>query len=423
MTDDHTETPTRRTVLKAVGTAAAATGLGANSVSARSDGSDAPLPEGTRVFLGGKVGFDLPSGLEQSGLGNADLVLVAPETDVSRGNLVAAIEQGKPIAFAGSRAFDGLLSTVYDVPHGDVEQAIRDGRPKEGMDLPHSFGFEYSYNNEATVAFVYPANGSLNTFRLRAGDASKSTVFGFLGRKLRSATDGATGDATATGDTTLEPTGSICPPATSDDSNWNCLGLDDLSVTDPCPYGGWDRRQWGARLQEDDGSNDWFGWETELQIIPSANEDNDCSSNAWRNDFMSRSMTFNDGEIDDYGPPTDESDYSTSKSVGFSLTAGFDSVQGSGSVSFSESKTTSGVQIGTFVGNADEQVDYDFDIERGGNVSDETLTTYMGQRTKVDNDTTSTDYAYDDTWRWYDSGFWGTDTHTEEDYGTAYWST
>ncbi|WP_135826955.1 twin-arginine translocation signal domain-containing protein [Halorussus ruber] len=418
MSNDNLSTPTRRSVLKATGAAAAATTVGPQAVSARPDSSDPSLPEGTRVFLGGNVSFDLPAGLERSGLGNADLIVVAPDTTVARGNLVAALKQGKPVAFAGTPAFDGLLSTVFDVPQTAVEQAIRNGRPHEGTDLPYSFGFEYSYANEETVALAFPASGSLNIFRLRTGEATSSTVFDFLGQKLQAGGD----DVTTTGDTTLQPTGTICPPATGNDTNWNCLGLDDLSVSDPCPYGGWDRRQWGARLQEDDTGNDWFGWETELQIIPSANEDNNCSSNQWRNDFMSRSMTFNDGEIDDYGPPSDEGDYTTTKSVGFSLSAGFDSVEGTGSISFSESKTTSGVKVGTFVGNADEQVDYDFDIKRGGNVSDETLTSYMGQRTKVANNTTSTDYAYDDTWRWYDNTLFGTNTHTEEDYGTAYWS-
>jgi len=437
MTDDNSPSASRRDVLRATGAAAAAGLVGTSAVSAHSSNSSpSGLPDGTRVFIGGNTDFGngQPStssveqaGLEKTGLGNADLVIVAPETDVSRGNLKAALKQGKPIVTVGQRAFDGLLSVIYDTPTADVEEAIENGKPKEGHDLPFSFGFEYSKTQKANIALVVPAQGTLSSVRLSRPSSTFETVVENLSEKLVSSKEtDASAEAVTGSDTELMPTAGICPPGTGQtEDGWNCLGVDELDVTDPCPYGGWDRKTYGAKLQESDSNNDWWAWETQIEIRPSANEDNNCSSNAWYNDELGRSIVFNDGEADDYGPEASELDFGKSKSVGFDLTAGFESVSGTASVSFSQSQSRSGVEVNAYSGNNDEQVEYDFPIKRGGNIATSEFIAYLGQRQKTENNLSSTDYSYDEYWQWYnpnDIPFVDPDTHEETEYGTGYWS-
>ncbi|RYJ14573.1 twin-arginine translocation signal domain-containing protein [Halogeometricum borinquense] len=432
MSEDNSSI-SRRKILKATGAAAASGALGVPAVSAQStEGASNGLPDGTRVFMGNNVTFDQDtvstakiesSGLEKTSLSNSDLVLVSPKTDLARGKLTTALKKGRPIVTVGKQAFDGLLSIVYGLDHDNVEKALKNGRAKEAIDLPYSFGFEYSDVHESTVAFMVPANGVLNTFRLRSNSTSLQTVLSYLGERLKSKDNLAVSTQATDTDSNLVVAADICPPgSTGGDEAWNCLGSDALTVSSPCPYGGWDRTSWGAKLKETDGNNDWWAWETKLEIRPSSNVDNNCSSDAWHNDFMTRSITFNDGKVKEYGPPTDKNDYSSSKSVGFGLTAGFESVQGSATLEFSESKSRSGVTVDSYSGDKDAQVDYDISIKRGGNVSGEEFIAYLGQRHQTKNNLSSTDYAYDDTWRWYDPNLIGTETHEETDYGTAYWS-
>ncbi|ERG87892.1 MAG: hypothetical protein J07HX5_00033 [halophilic archaeon J07HX5] len=62
---------------------------------------------------------------------------------------------------------------------------------------------------------------------------------------------------------------------------------------------------------------------------------------------------------------TGELGFGESKSVGFDLSAGFESVTGAASVSFSTSKSSTGVEVSAYSGNDDEEVSYDFPIKRG----------------------------------------------------------
>ena len=267
MSDKKSPSTSRRDVLKATGGAAAVGLLGTTAVSAQVRTDSSELPDGVRVFIGGNTDFGdgqpstaslESSGLEQAGLGNADLVIISPETNVSRGNLVAALKQGKPIVTVGKRAFDGLLSVIYDIPVEDVEQAIEDGTPKEGHDLPYSFGFEYSKVQKSNISLVVPANGALNTVRLKRNSSTFETVVEQLGERFTSRkTSNMSVESTSESDSQLIPTAGICPPgATQTDDGWNCLGTDELDVSSPCPYGGWDRKTYGAKLKEDDSEND-----------------------------------------------------------------------------------------------------------------------------------------------------------------------
>jgi hypothetical protein len=437
MNNDSTPRPSRRDVLKATGAAAAAGVIGAGSVSAQPSGSgQSELPDGTRVFIGENTGFggSQPSsasveqaGLEEASLGDSDMVIVSPKTDVSRRSLTKSLRKGKPVVTVGRRAFDGLLSVVYDTPTESVREAVQAGRPKEGHDLPYSFGFEYSETSSSNIAMLVPANGTLSSVRLRRPSSTFDTVVEGLGNRLISSEKSDVDAEAVTGSSTkLVPTAGICPPGTgSTEDGWNCLGVDELDVTDPCPYGGWDRRTYGAKLNENDSNNDWWAWETQLEIRPSGNEDSDCSSSAWYNDQMGRSVVFNDGICDDYGPEASELGFGKSKSVGFDLSAGFKSVTGTAGVSFSQSETKTGVEVDAFSGNDDKQVEYDFPIERGGNIAGAEFIAYLGQRQKTENNLSSTDYSYDDYWRWYDPNgipFVSPNTHEETEYGTGYWS-
>lgn len=436
MQDDNFSTPTRRKVLKSAGSAAAVGALGVSSVAAQTPGNQPNgLPDGTRMFVGGGVTFDSGgvstsdverTGVETTGLGNADLVLVSPKTNVSRGNLMAALKQGKPIATVGKRAFDGLLSTVYDVEHDKVGQALKAGDAEEGIDLPYSVGFEYSEVGESDVALAVPANGALHSFRLREATTSLQSMLSFLGGKFVSEDKAASTDCACSLDaSTLAVAASICPPGTGGSGEWNCMGSDSLNVTSPCPYGGWERTTWGAKLEETDYDYDWWAWETKKAIRPSSNENSNCSSTQWNNNFMGRTVNFNDGIIENYGPPTNQNKFSTSKQIGFGLTAGFKSVEGTASVSFSHTESRSGVKVGAFSGNNNTQVDYDFNIHQGGNVYNEEFIAHLGQRQRTENNLSSTDYSYDDRWEWYNPDgipFTGHDYHEETDYGTGYWS-
>jgi len=437
MTNDSTPKPSRRDVLKATGAAATAGLIGTASVSAQSSSGDpSELPDGTRIFIGENTDFGggQPStssieqaGLETAALNNSDLVIVSPETDISRRELTTALREGKPVVTVGQRAFDGLLSVVYDIPTENVRGEVKDGRPKEGHDLPYSFGFEYSESGSSNIAMLVPAYGTLSSVRLRRPSATFDTVVNGLGDRLISSKKSDVDAEAVTGaGTQLVPTAGICPPGTgSTEDGWNCLGVDELDVTSPCPYGGWDRRTYGAKLQEDDSSNDWWAWETQIEIRPSANEDSDCSSSAWYNDQLGRSVVFNDGTCDDYGPEASELGFGKSKSVGFDLSAGFESVSGTASVSFSQSETRSGVEVNAFSGNDDKQVEYDFPIKRGGNIAGSEFIAYLGQRQKTENNLSATDYSYDEYWQWYDPNgipFVDPDTHEETEYGTGYWS-
>lgn len=423
MSNDKATTPTRRTVLKMTG-AAAATAFGTPAVSARPDSLDQPLPDGTRVFLGGNTDFELPTGVERTGLGNADLAVVAPKTSVSRGNLVAALKQGKPVAFAGTRAFDGVLSTVYDVPHDEAEQAVRSGRPNEGSDLPYSFGFEYSFGKQSSVALVVPGTEALNTSRLAGDRVDKSTVFGYLGSELTTADGGA-----MTSDAELTASTPECPINLDNASEWDCLGYDKIdpdSTSEFCPYGPYQRIQWGVKLTNGSNEpNDYFGFETRMRITAGEADAVDCSSDAWESTLMTRTQTFNDGVVEEFGPDTVKGDYGESESVGFDISASADSIGAGVSVQWSNSESQSGVKTFGDIGGAEEQVDYEFDIKPDGNVGGSTLTTWLGQRVRVDSGTDSTDYSYDEQFKWIDrcTGWICSDNHhTEHNYGTAYWN-
>ncbi|WP_396613952.1 hypothetical protein ACH9L7_19085 (plasmid) [Haloferax sp. S1W] len=421
--------PTRRTVLKAIG-AAAATGVGSSSAAAHT-GESEEIDRSTnniktvRVFMGGAVPFELPSYVEQSGLGNADLILISSKTDLSHGNIIAALKTGTPIAFVGSRAFDAAIAKVYKTGIDEVPEFVRTGGLKTGHELDYSFGFEYSYKKSDDVVILFPhkETGTLNTYRLRNSPHTQSSVFAFLQNKLiRADLAGDTAPSVNSQQTDLTTQTVACPPAKDGDS-WTCLGSDSIDEPTVCPYGNRSRTHWGAKLIDNTSSNDYFAFETKFQMSPSMNENQNCSSDAWKNDFLTRTITFNDGSIHSYGPHPEEGEFSTSKSIGFNLSGSLNGLSGGGSVGFEKTKSRSGVKTGGFSGNG--QVDYDFNIKPGGNIAEETFTSYLGQVVKTANDTSDIDYGYDDMWRWFDPGYFGyedADKHEETDVGTAYWS-
>lgn len=412
MQDDATS-PTRRNVLKATGAAMGTAAVGAAGATARDTPVEQALPDGTRVFTETGVGVEPPESTETAGPSNADLLMVNPRTGLSRSTVLDALERGAPVAYVGRGAFDGALGTLFDRDPSTVERAARTGDLDGGPDVSYSFGFEYSFAHDSVLSLLAPGEGVLNSHRLQGGrGVGRRKTFSYIGQRVTTSDDGS-----------LTTSATSCGGIVDDPDKWECLSADEMNPTDVCPQGDVRRSHRAARLKDDSSSSDWWGFDTTMSISPSANANSDCSSSAWYNHFMTRTINFNDGTvgIDDYEPQTDDEDYTSTKEIGFSIGGSFkDGLDGTVSVAFSESNTESGLKVGAY--RDDQQVDTDFDIKSSGNVGDETVVSHMGQAVETQNNLTSTSFSYDDQWEWKDPGFFGDSYEQYNDYGTAYWS-
>ncbi|WP_435365652.1 hypothetical protein [Haloarchaeobius sp. DYHT-AS-18] len=371
----------------------------------------------------------MPDELEPAGFDDADLLVVGSRPQTSRRKILDAIEQGKPVAFVGNRSFDGLLATLYKVPRDDVGSELSDGRAADGLEMDYSIGFDYQPHAESAIAIVIPENGSLNTARMRGSEVDQEKVFSYLGAEFSAADESASASDSATSsDVSITSTTPYCPINLDNSNEWNCLGwnkVDPDSTNHYCPQGPYQRITWGVKLTNGSSANDYFGFETRVRITAGQADAVDCSSDQWETTQLDFSQTFNDGVVESYGPVTEPQSYSTTETIGFDISVSGDQIGAGANVQWSKTATSSGVKTDGDIGGAEQQVDYQFDIKPSGNVGGGTFTAWLGQRVRMDSGTDSTDFSYDERYKWVDRAdhWWESDQyHTKKGYGTMYWS-
>jgi hypothetical protein len=141
----------------------------------------------------------------------------------------------------------------------------------------------------------------------------------------------------------------------------------------------------------------------------------------WQNDFVERTVNFND-ELAKHGPPSTSGSSNSSFSVGVNVGVSATGPDIGGSLGRGWSTTHSHTNIEEVIDLTNENGTHTYSLKKGGNVVQSTFTGNPGYRIDPADGTTSVNYSYDTYWQFINDGTFSDDTWKYHLYGDGNWS-